>query len=164
MARRRSGWLRSRRNRSSPPRCQAAKRLLTRLLRKQGYRPKRLITDKLRSYGAAKRTVMPDVEHRCHKGLNNRAENFHVPIRKRERMIQSFRSWAGFQRFVPIFSAVRNLFVPPRSHRSASGIRLHRLAAMADWKSVATVTAWRRSDRVSAAPWLENIDLRTLRN
>jgi len=47
----------------------AAKRLLMRLLRKQGCRPKRIITDKLRSYAAAKRTVMPDVEHRSHKGL-----------------------------------------------------------------------------------------------
>ena len=91
----------------------AAKRLLTRLLKKQGCRPKRMVTDKLRSYGAAKRTVMPDVEHRSHKGLNNRAENSHVPIRKRERMMQGFRLWAGLQRFVPVFSAVRNLFVPP---------------------------------------------------
>jgi putative transposase len=119
----------------------AAKRLLTRLLRKQGCRPKRIITDKLRSYGAAKHTVMPDVEHRSHKGLNNRAENSHVPIRKRERMMQGFRSWSGLQRFVPIFSAIRNLFVPPRSHRTASGIRLHRLAAIADWKSIAAATA-----------------------
>ncbi|MEB3047489.1 DDE-type integrase/transposase/recombinase [Rhizobium sp. MJ21] len=53
----------------------AAKRLLIRLLRKQGPMPKRIVTDKLRSYGAAKREVMPDVEHRSHKGLNNRAEN-----------------------------------------------------------------------------------------
>ena len=53
----------------------AAKRLLTRLLRRQGCRPKRIVTDKLGSYAAAKRTVMPDVEHRSHKGLNNRAEN-----------------------------------------------------------------------------------------
>nr|ALU64529.1 Mobile element protein [Rhizobium leguminosarum bv. viciae] len=51
----------------------AAKRLLTRLLKKQGMPPKRMITDKLRSYGAAKRQVMPNVEHRSHKGLNNRA-------------------------------------------------------------------------------------------
>ncbi|TDQ14580.1 putative transposase [Phyllobacterium brassicacearum] len=70
----------------------AAKRLLTRLLRKQGLVPKRMITDKLRSYGAAKRQVMPGVEHRSHKGLNNRAENSHVPLRKRERMMQGFRS------------------------------------------------------------------------
>jgi putative transposase len=115
----------------------AAKRLLTRLLRKQGCRPKRIVTDKLRSYGAAKRTVMPDVEHRSHKGLNNRAENSHVPIRKRERIMQGFRSWSGLQRFVPVFSAVRNHFVPYRSYRSASDIRLHRLTAMAEWKSVA---------------------------
>lgn len=67
-----------------------AKRLLIRLLQKQGLRPKRIITDKLRSYGAAKRKVMPDVEHRSHKGLNNRAEN--SQLRKRDRMMQGFRS------------------------------------------------------------------------
>ena len=71
------------------------------------------------SYAAAKRMVMPDVEHRSHNGLNNRAENFHVPIRKRERIIQGFRSWPELQRFVSTFFAVRNHFVPPRSHRSA---------------------------------------------
>ncbi len=119
----------------------AAKRLLTRLQRKQGCRPKRIVTDKLRSYGAATRTVMPDVEHRSHKGLNNRAENSHVPIRKRERMMQGFRSWSGLQRFVPIFSAVRNLFTPSRSHRSALAIHLHSLNAMAAWTSVAAARA-----------------------
>ena len=55
----------------------AAKRLLIRLLTKQGLRPKRIITDKLRSHGAAKRQVVPAVERRSHKGLNNRAENPH---------------------------------------------------------------------------------------
>jgi putative transposase len=59
----------------------AAKRLLIRLLKKQGMAPKRLITDKLRSYGAAKKQIMAHVEHRSHKGLNNRAENSHVPLR-----------------------------------------------------------------------------------
>jgi putative transposase len=93
----------------------AAKRLLIRLLKKQGLAPKRIITDKLRSYGAAKRDVMPAVEHRSHKGLNNRAENSHLPLRKRERMMQGFRSPGGLQRFLSIFSALRNLFVPPSS-------------------------------------------------
>jgi putative transposase len=60
----------------------AARRLLMRLLRKRGRPPKRIITDKLGSYAAAKREVMPKIEHRSHKGLNNRAENSHVPIRK----------------------------------------------------------------------------------
>lgn len=90
----------------------AAKRSLVRLLKKQGLKPKRIITDKLRSYGAAKREVMPSIEHRSHKGLNNRAENSHLPLRKRERVMQGFRSAAGFQRFISVFSAVRNLFVP----------------------------------------------------
>jgi len=66
----------------------AAKRLLTRLLKKQGVAPKRMITDKLRSYGTARRQVMPNVEHRSHKGLNNRAENSHLPLRKRERTMR----------------------------------------------------------------------------
>jgi putative transposase len=63
----------------------AAKHLLRRLLKKQGMAPKRIITDKLASYGAAKREVMPRVDHCSNKGLNNRAENAHVPLRERER-------------------------------------------------------------------------------
>ena len=114
----------------------AAKRLLTRLLKKQGVAPTRMITDKLRSYGTARRQVMPNVEHRSHKGLNNRAENSHLPLRKRERTMQRFRSPGSLQRFVSIFSALRNLFVPPRSKRSAFHIHLHRLNAMAQWKAV----------------------------
>lgn len=113
----------------------AGGRLLTRLLKKQGLAPKRMITDKLRSYGAARRQVMPDVEHWSHKGLNNRAENSHVPLRKRERMMQGFRSPGGLQRFVSIFSAIRNLFVPPRSKRSALSIHIHRLNAIAEWNA-----------------------------
>ncbi|MBY5606457.1 DDE-type integrase/transposase/recombinase, partial [Rhizobium leguminosarum] len=58
-------------------------------------------------------------EHRSHKGLNNRAENSHVPLRKRERMMQGFRSVGGLQRFISVFSAVRNLFVAPHLRHSA---------------------------------------------
>jgi putative transposase len=105
----------------------AAKRLLTRLMKKQGIAPKRIITNKLSSYGAARRQVMPRVEHRSHKGLNNRAENSHLALRKRERMMQGFRSVGGLQRFTSVFSAVRNLLVPPGSHQSALATHLHRL-------------------------------------
>ncbi|WP_457094201.1 IS6 family transposase [Microvirga sp. P5_D2] len=115
----------------------AAKRLLKRLLRKQGGPPRRLITDKLGSYAAAHPQIMPAVEHRSHKGLNNRAENSHLPLRRRERAMQGFRSPRGLQRFVSVFSAVGNLFVPPRSRRSALATHLHRLKAMAAWKSAA---------------------------
>ncbi len=53
-----------------------------------------IVTDKLRSYGASHREVMPSVEHRCHKGLNNRAEDSHQPTRQRERAMKGFRSGA----------------------------------------------------------------------
>ncbi|RDI51360.1 IS6 family transposase [Microvirga subterranea] len=119
----------------------AAKRLLKRLLRRQGSPPRRMITDKLGSYAAARCHVMPRVEHGSHKGLNNRAENSHLPLRKRERMMQGFRSVGGLQRFTSVFSAVRNLFVPPHSHRSALATHLHRLQAMAAWKGAAGVLA-----------------------
>lgn len=117
----------------------AAKRLLKRLLK--GCPPRRLITNKLGSYAAAKRQIMPAVEHRSHKGLNNRAENSHLPLRRRERAMQGFRSPGGLQRFVSVFSAVRNLFVPPHSRRSALVTHLHRLNAMAEWKVAAHIAA-----------------------
>ena len=119
----------------------AAKRLLKRLLEKKGSSPRRLITDKLGSYAAARRQIMPAVEHRSHKGLNNRAENSHLPLRRRERTMQGFRSPGGLQQFTSVFSAVRNLFVPPRSRRFALSIHLHRLNAMSEWKSATGVAA-----------------------
>ncbi|NLS06961.1 IS6 family transposase [Rhizobium sp. P32RR-XVIII] len=119
----------------------AAKRLLLRLLKKQGMPPKRIITDKLRSYSAAKRDLMPTVEHRSHKGLNNRAENSHLPLRKRERTMQGFRSPGSLQRFISIFSALRNLFVTPSHKRSALATHLHRIRAIAHWKAVTGAAA-----------------------
>jgi putative transposase len=95
----------------------------------------------LGSYCAARRQIMPAIKHRSHKGLNNRAENSHLPLRQRERAMQGFRSSGGLQRFVAVFSAVRNLFVPPHSRRSALATHLHRLDAMAQWKSVAGIAA-----------------------
>ena len=68
----------------------AAKRLFRKLLKKQGRAPRVLVTDKLKSYAAAKREIMPGVEHRQHKGLNNRAENSHQPTRRRERIMKRF--------------------------------------------------------------------------
>jgi putative transposase len=119
----------------------AAKRLLTRLMKKQGMAPKRIITDMLPLYRAARRQVMPRVEHRSHKGLNNRAENSHLPLRKRESTMQGFRSAGGLQRFTFVFSAVRNLFAPARSNRTALSTHIHRLQAMAAWRAAAGVLA-----------------------
>jgi len=119
----------------------AATRLLRRLLKKQGCPPRRLIADKLNSYASARRQIMLSVEHRAHKGLNNRAENLHVPLRKRERMMQGFRSVGGLQQYVSVFSTVRNLFVPPCTRRTALATHLHRLTAMAEWKGAANLAA-----------------------
>jgi putative transposase len=79
---------------------QAAKRLLRKLLKKQMRPPCVMITDKLASYGAAKRKTMPGIEHRQHKGLNNRAENSHQPTRRRERQMKQFKSAGQAQRFL----------------------------------------------------------------
>ena len=119
----------------------AARRLLVRLLKRQGWRPRRIVTDRLPSYGAAKREVAPSLEHRAHKGLNNRAENSHAPFRRRERQMQGFRSAGGLQRFVSVFSAARNLFVPPARRRSALATRLHRLEAFGEWRQAAGLAA-----------------------
>lgn len=118
---------------------EAAMRLLKRLLRKQRCPPQRMITNKLGSCDTARRQIMPAIEHRAHKGLNNRDENSHLPFRKRERAMQGFRSPGSLQRFVATFSAVRNLFVLPRSHRSAFATHLHRLGATAHWKAAAGI-------------------------
>ncbi|GEN61421.1 IS6 family transposase [Acetobacter nitrogenifigens DSM 23921 = NBRC 105050] len=119
----------------------AARRVLTRLLKKQGARPKRMITDKLKSYGAARRQLMPCVEHRSHKGLNNRAENSLPPLRKRGRVMQKFRSPGGCQRFVAIFSSVRNPFVPPASTATALSRHIHRIRAFAQWNNATALPA-----------------------
>ena len=113
----------------------AAKRLLRRLIKRLGFIPKRIITDKLRSYSAAKREIAPGLDHWSHKGLNNRAENSHLPFRKRERTMQGYRSPGGLQRFVAIHSAVRNSHFVPARRRSALTIRYHRLEAFCIWNA-----------------------------
>jgi putative transposase len=118
---------------------QAAKRLLISLIKRHGFVPKRIVTDKLRSYGAAKREVASHVDHWSHKGLNNRAENSHLPFRKRERTMQGFRSPGGLQRFVSIHSGTRNRFTVPSRRRAALTIRYHRMEAFDAWKAAASI-------------------------
>ena len=89
----------------------AAKRLLCKLMKRQCRTPRVMITDKLASYGAAKREVMPAVEHRKHKGLNNRAENSHQPTRRRERQMKRFKSPGQAQRFLSAHNVINNLFL-----------------------------------------------------
>ena len=84
----------------------AAKRLFRKLLKKQGRAPRVLVTDKLKSYAAAKREIMPGVEP--HKGLNDRAENSHQPTRRRERIMKRFKSPRQVQRFLSVHDQVAN--------------------------------------------------------
>ncbi len=79
----------------------AAKRFFRKLLKGLRYVPRVIITDKLKSYSAAKAEIMPGVEHRQHKRLNNRAENSHQPVRVREKVMRRFKS-AGHARAVPL--------------------------------------------------------------
>jgi putative transposase len=73
-----------------------------------------VVTDKLRSYRAAHREVMPSLEHRQSKYLNNRAENSHQPTRQRERAMKNLRSVGGAQRFLSAFSGISPHFRPRR--------------------------------------------------
>lgn len=118
----------------------AARRLLVKLMKRHGFAPRRIVTDKLASYGAARREVALGLEHRSHKGLNNRAENSHLPFRKRERTMQGFRSPGGLQRFVSVHSAIRNSFSVPATRRSAIATRYHRLEAFDAWKVAASLS------------------------
>jgi len=119
----------------------AAKRLLCKLLKRQCRAPRVMVTDKLASYGAAKRAVMPSVEHRKHKGLNNRAENSHQPTRRRERQMKRFKSPGQAQRFLSAHDGINNLFHLRRHQVPATQYRAARTQAMQLWAEVTGVAA-----------------------
>src|ERR1700748_340010 len=119
----------------------AAKRLLRKLLKKQRRSPRVLITDKLASYGAAKGEVMPSVEHRKHKGFNNRTENSHQPTRRRERQMKRFKSAGQAQRFLSAHDGINNLFHLRRDHVPADQYRAARAQAFQTWAEVTGVAA-----------------------
>jgi putative transposase len=120
---------------------QAAKRLLRKLLKKQGEPPRVMITDQLASYPAAKRELMPGVEHRWHRGLNNQAENSHQPTRRRERQMKRFKSAGPAQRFLSAHDQINNLFPLCREHVPATDYRAARRQAFAVWAEVSGVAA-----------------------
>ena len=99
-----------------------------------------MVTDKLPSYGAAKKDLLPGVEHRKHKGLNNRAENSHQPTRRRERQMKRFKSPRQAQRFLSTHDQINNLFHLRRDHLSASKYRAAR-RAFETWAEISGVAA-----------------------
>ncbi|MEV0695984.1 IS6 family transposase [Streptomyces sp. NPDC050388] len=114
----------------------AARRFFRKLLKKTRSVPRVVVTDKLRSYGAAHREVMPSVEHRSHKGLNNRAENSHQSTRQRERALKGFRSVGGARRFLAAFSGISPHFRPRRHRMTAPDHRAEMTVRCAIWEQI----------------------------
>jgi len=116
----------------------AALRLMRKLLKKHGWAPTRITTDKLRSYHVAIRTLgltAEHIDHKPHKRANNRAENSHQPVRRRERKMQRFKSPGSAQRFLNIQSAVYNTFYVQRHLLRRSIFKGLRTDAFDVWKT-----------------------------
>jgi putative transposase len=103
------------------------------------YKPKRLITDGLRSYGVARRALLPDVKHRTSRYLNNRAENSHRPTRRRERQMQRFKSSGQAQEVLSAHAMIYGHFRPRRHRLSAGGYRRARAKAFRVWRQETSV-------------------------
>jgi putative transposase len=114
----------------------AATRFFRKLLKGLEYVPRVLVTDKLASYPVAHRRLMPGVEHRRSKYLNNRAENSHQPTRQRERAMKKFSSPGGAQRFLSAFSAISPHFRPRRHRLTAAQYRHEMTTRFTTWNEV----------------------------
>ena len=115
---------------------EAAKRFFRKLLKGLMYVPRVIITGKLPSYGAARKEILPGVEHRQHKGLNNRAENSHQPTRQQEKQMRKFKSPKQAQQFLPVHGQIRNLFGAHRYKMGAHEQRKHLICAWAQWQEI----------------------------
>jgi transposase-like protein len=113
----------------------AAPRLMRKLLKKQGYAPDQLVTDKLGSYGAARRELRLSCRHEQGLRKNNRAENSHQAVRRRERKQQRFKSAGSAQRFLSMHSAVNNTFNLQRHLVSRRTLQTFRTEAIQAWQT-----------------------------
>ena len=111
----------------------AAKRFFKRLLKTHRMEPRKIVTDKLRSYGVAHRDLIPDTIHDTSQYANNRAELSHQPTRVRERVMRRFKSTQQAQRFLTVHAAIYNLFNLGRHLVSAKNYRILRSRAFASW-------------------------------
>ena len=114
----------------------AALKLMRKLLKKYAFVPERLVTDDMRSYGAAARALGLERLHERGRWRNNRAENTHHPTRRRERKMQRFKSAGSAQKFLSTHAAVYNTFNVQRHLTSAQTHRVLRAAAMSTWREV----------------------------
>ncbi len=114
----------------------AALKFLKKAMKKYG-NPQVIVTDKLRSYGAAMKVIGNEARQETGRWLNNRAENSHQPFRRRERPMIKFRSMKSLQKFVSIHSSVHNHFNLERHLTSRQQFKLNREAALSDWRQFA---------------------------
>ena len=119
----------------------AAVRLMRKLLRKQGFAPEVIVTDKLGSYGAARRKLGLEARHEQGLRKNNRAENSYQPVRRRERKMERFESPGSAQRFLSAHAAVHNTFNVERHLISRRTLKLFRAAAMEQWRQAGGIAA-----------------------
>jgi putative transposase len=119
----------------------AAKKFFRKLLKGLAYVPRVIITDKLKSYGAATREILPDVEHRQHRYLNNRAENSHQPTRQRERRMQGFKSPGHAQRYLSAYGPLAQHFRPRRHRLSAQAYRQELVQRFQSWQEIIGLAA-----------------------
>jgi putative transposase len=119
----------------------AAKKFFRKLLKGLTYVPRVVITDKLKSYGAAKREILPGVEHRQSGYLNNRCENSHRPTRERKRRMQGFKSPGHAQRFLSAYGPISQHFRPRRHLLSVSEYRQEMRNRFESWAEI-TGTEW----------------------
>ena len=112
----------------------AAQRFFGRLLKGQGAEPRRLVTDKLKSYSAARRDTMPLVVHDTSRYANNRAEVSHQPTRQRERQMRRFKSARQAQLFLTIHGLIKNLFRVGRHLLSSANYRMLRDRSFRVWR------------------------------
>ena len=114
----------------------AATKFFRKLLKSQGFAPRVIITDKLKSYGAAKRQILKGVEHRQHKGINNRAENSHRPTRVRERRMGRFKSPGQAQRFLSAMEPIRGHFHPHQHKLTSNQYRERMSQQFESWQEI----------------------------
>ena len=117
----------------------AAKRFFRKLLKSQGCAPWQLVTDKLKSYDAAHRSIMPSVDHNTERYANNLAEVSHQPTRRRERQMRRFKSAGQAQRFLSVHGVILNFFRFSRHRMSSKNYRWLRARALKDWNAATAV-------------------------
>ena len=113
----------------------AALKFIRKSMKRYG-NPEVIVTDKLRSYGAAMKVIGNSQKQETGRWLNNRAENSHLPFRRRERAMQRFRSMRCLQKFAAIHSSVCNHFNQERAHYSRDIFKLNRAAALSEWRQL----------------------------